>query len=45
MEPEHGLLCIYDTDDQQTPAFTPDGMEYLREILPRYKRNRSAPRP
>jgi hypothetical protein len=45
MEPEHGLLWIYDADDQQTPAFTPDGMEYLREMLPQYKRNRSAPRP
>jgi hypothetical protein len=45
MEPECGLLWIYDTDDQQTPAFTLDGMEYLREILPQYERNRSAPRP
>jgi hypothetical protein len=37
VEPEHGRLCIYDTDDQQTVAFTPDGMEYLREMLPEYK--------
>jgi hypothetical protein len=44
MEPEHGRLWIYDTDDQQTVAFTPDGMEYLREMLPEYKRNRSSPR-
>ena len=36
MEPEHGRLWIYDTDDQQTVAFTPDGMEYLREMLPEY---------
>src|SRR5258708_39519870 len=33
MEPGHGRLWIYDTDDQQTVAFTPDGMEYLREML------------
>jgi hypothetical protein len=45
MEPEHGRLWIYDTGDQQTVAFTPDGMEYLREMLPEYKRNRSSPRP
>ena len=45
MEPEHGLLRIYDTDNQQTVAFTPDGIEYLREMLPEYKRNRSSPRP
>ncbi len=45
MEPEHGRLWIYDTADQQTVAFTPDGMEYLREMLHEYKRNRSSPRP
>jgi hypothetical protein len=44
MEPERGCLWIYDTNDQQTVAFTPDGMEYLREMLPEYKRNRSTPR-
>ena len=44
MGPEHGRLWIYDTDDRQTVAFTPDGMEYLREMLPDYKRNRSSPR-
>jgi hypothetical protein len=44
MEPEDGCLWIYGTDDQQTVAFTPDGMENLREMLPEYKRNRSAPR-
>src|SRR5438874_13777999 len=45
MEPEHGCLWIYDIDDQQIVAFTHDGMEYLREMLLEYKRNRSAPRP
>ena len=44
MEPEHGRLWLYDTGDQQTVAFTPDGMEYLREMLREYKRNRSSPR-
>ncbi len=44
MEPEDGRLWIYGTDDQQTLAFTPDGMEYLRDLLPEYKRNRSSPR-
>jgi hypothetical protein len=45
MGPEHGRLWIYDTGDQQTVAFTADGMEYLREMLAEYKRNRSSPRP
>jgi hypothetical protein len=44
MEPEDGCLWIYDTDDRQTVAFTPNGMEHLREMIPEYKRNRSAPR-
>jgi hypothetical protein len=41
IEPEHGCLWILDTDHQQTVAFTPNGMEYLREMPPQYKRNRS----
>jgi hypothetical protein len=44
MEPEDGCLWIHGTDDQQTLAFTPNGMEYLREMLTEYKRNRSTPR-
>ena len=43
MVPEDGCLWIYDTDDEQTVAFTPDGIEYVREMLPEYKRNRSPP--
>jgi hypothetical protein len=43
MEPEDGCLWNHGTDDQQTVAFN-DGMQYLREMLPEYKRNRSAPR-
>jgi len=38
-EPEHGCLWIFDADDQQTAAFTPNGMDYLRDMLPEYKRN------
>ncbi len=37
MEPEDGCLWIHGTDDQQTVAFN-DGMQYLREMLPEYKR-------
>jgi hypothetical protein len=29
---------------EHTVAFTPDGMEYLQEMLPQYKRSRSSPR-
>jgi hypothetical protein len=41
----HRLLWVHDTDDRQTVAFTPTGMDYLREMLPQYKRNRPDPRP
>ena len=44
MAPEDGCLWIYGTDDQQTIAFTPAGIEYLRELLAEYKRNRPSPR-
>ena len=44
MGPEHGRLWIYDTNDQQTVAFTPNGMDSLREMLPAYKGRRSSPR-
>jgi hypothetical protein len=43
MEPEHGCLWIHDTDDQQTVAFTPDGMKYFREILSEYKTQPALP--
>ena len=45
MGPEHGRLWIYDIDDQQTVAFTPMGIDFLREMIPEYKRRRSSPRP
>jgi hypothetical protein len=44
MEPEHGCLWVRDTGDEQTVAFTSDGMDYLREMIPEYKKNRSSPR-
>ena len=40
MDPEDGCLWIHGTDDQQTIAFTPAGMEYLRDLLAEHKRNR-----
>src|SRR5271166_6831359 len=44
IDPEDGCLWIHGADDQQTIAFTPAGMEYLRELLAEHKRNRSSPR-
>jgi hypothetical protein len=33
LEPENGKLWVYDIDGAETPAFTHDGIEALREIL------------
>src|SRR5207249_7046953 len=32
LEPEDGKLWVYDIDGAETPAFTHDGIEALREI-------------
>jgi hypothetical protein len=44
MEPEDGCLWIYGTDDQRIFAFTPAGMEYLRELVAEHKRKAWFPR-
>jgi hypothetical protein len=33
MEPEDGCFSIYGVADEQTTAFTEDGIEYLRQII------------
>jgi hypothetical protein len=33
LEPEDGKLWVYEIDDAETPAFTHDGIEALREII------------
>jgi hypothetical protein len=43
MEPEDGCLSIYDIDDDiQVTAFTPFGVECLRELLAEVKAQRAA---
>jgi hypothetical protein len=37
MEPEDGCLTVMGTDDLSTIAFTPDGVEYLKQLLEDYK--------
>ena len=41
LEPEDGCLWIIGTGDQETLAFTQQGMESLRELIPEYKNTRS----
>jgi hypothetical protein len=38
MEPEDGCLTVCGTDDLSTMAFTPFGIESLKELLPIYRR-------
>ena len=33
MQPEDGVLWIYDTDEHQTMAFTSFGLETLKELI------------
>jgi hypothetical protein len=33
LDPEDGLLWVYDIDDEAIPAFTDAGIENLREII------------
>ena len=33
MEPEDGHLWVYGPGDQQTVAFTSDGIEYLQQLI------------
>jgi hypothetical protein len=33
LEPEDGMLWVYDIDGVEIPAFTADGIEALREII------------
>ena len=41
LQPEDGCLWIIGTGDQETLAFTQQGMESLRELIPEYKNTRS----
>jgi hypothetical protein len=38
MEPEDGCLTVCGTDDLSTTAFTPFGIESLKELMPMYRR-------
>jgi hypothetical protein len=38
MEPEDGCLRVLDVDDVSTVVFTPQGIEYLTELLANLKR-------
>lgn len=40
MDPEHGCIGVMGLGDDSTTAFTPDGVDYLREMIPEYKKQR-----
>jgi len=33
MDPEDGCLSVYGTNNLSTTAFTPDGIEFLRQMI------------
>ena len=38
MEPEDGRLTVCGTNEMSTTAFTPFGIESLKELMPMYRR-------
>ncbi len=43
MEPEDGLLWIHGINDEQTIAFTADGLDYLRDLVSEHERRKASP--
>ena len=37
MDPEDGCICILGIGEEETTAFTYDGIQYLRDVIPEYK--------
>ena len=37
MDPEHGSLGVIGVGEEETTAFTSDGIDYIRDVLPDYK--------
>jgi hypothetical protein len=42
MEPEDGVIAVHGCGEDYTPAFTDDGIENLKELIPIY-REKAAP--
>ena len=42
MAPEDGVIAVYGCDEDYTPAFTENGIENLKELIPMY-REKAAP--
>jgi hypothetical protein len=38
MEPEDGVITVHGSGEDYTPAFTEDGIESLKELIPIYRR-------
>ena len=38
MTPEQGCLNVYGANDEFTVAFTPEGIDALRDLIPSYKK-------
>ena len=37
MNPEDGCICVLGIGEEETTAFTYDGIQYLRDVIPDYK--------
>ena len=39
MEPEDGVIAVHGCGEDYTPAFTDDGIENLKTLIPMYRKN------
>ena len=39
MEPEDGLIWVYDAEDDETPALSSDGIDCIRDLIAEHRRN------
>jgi len=45
MEPEDGVIAVHGCGEDDTPAFTKDGIENLKELIPMYRKKAAPPDP
>ena len=45
MEPEDGVIAVHGCGEDYSPAFTHDGIENLKPLMPMYRKNAAPPDP
>jgi len=45
MEPEDGVIAVHGCGEEYTPAFSVDGIENLKQLIPMYRKKAAPPDP